>query len=146
MKIRKLAGSTIWASVWFMFVAACLYCFLLFPAKTETLVGSSAHWKAENVVHVQKLDSNFRTSSVDELTVWWMGPLSEFDSVQDEISGFEISGLHGTIMKGNSAPGSSNPWVIHLTDILLSEPQLEYGLVVTITLNGSTETIHLQRQ
>lgn len=141
MKIRKLAASTIWASVWFMFVAVCLYCFLLFPAKTVTLVGSSAHWKAENVVHVQKLDSNFRTSSVDELKVWWIGTPGDFSGVQ-----YEISGLHGTIMKGNGASGSFNPWVIHLTDILLSEPQLEYGLVVTITLNGSTETIHLQRQ
>ena len=146
MKENKRTALFLWVALWVTFLGACLYCFLLFPAKTVTLVGSSAHWKAENVVHVQKLDSNFRTSSFDELTVWWIGPLSEFDSVQDEISGFEISGLHGTIMKGNSAPGSSNPWVIHLTDILLSEPQLEYGLVVTITLNGSTETIHLQRQ
>lgn len=146
MKENKRTALFLWVALWVTFLGVCLYFFQLLPEKTTTLTGSSSHWKAENVVHVQKLDTNFRTSSVDELKVWWMGPLSEFDSVQDEISGFEISGLHGTIMKGNSAPGSSNPWVIHLTDILLSEPQLEYGLVVTITLNGSTETIHLQRQ
>jgi hypothetical protein len=142
MKKNGRTALFLWVSLWVIFIGACLYFFLLLPEKTTTLTGSSAHWKAENVVHVQKLDSNFRTSSVDELKVWWMGStLGEFSGVQ-----YEISGLHGTIMKGNGASGSFNPWVIHLTDILLSEPQLEYGLVVTITLNDSTETIHLQRQ
>lgn len=141
MKKRKRAATIMWASLWVIFIGACLYFFLRFPEKTTTLTGSSAHWKAEDVVYVQKLDTNFRTSSFDELKVWWLGTPGEFSGVQ-----YEISGLHGTIAKGNGASGSFNPWVTHLTDILLSEPQLEYGLVVTITLNDSTETIHLQRQ
>lgn len=127
--------------MWVVFVGICLYFYLHFPSKTATLTGSSAHWKAEDVVYVQKLDSNFRTASVSELKVWWTGTPCEFNHVE-----YEISGLHGSIMKGNGASGSFNPWVTRLTDILLSEPQLEYGLVVTITLDGSTETIHLQRQ
>lgn len=141
MQKNGRTAPVLWASLWVIFIGVCLYFFLLLPEKTTTLTGSSAHWKAENVVHVQKLDSNFRTSSVDELKIWWTGTPGDFSSVQ-----YEISGLHGTMMKGNGASGSFNPWVTDLTDILLSEPQLEYGLVVTITLNGSTETIHLQRQ
>jgi len=141
MKNGKLTASIIWASLCAIFIGVCLYFFLLLPAKTTTLVGSSAHWKAEDVVQVQKLDRDFHMSSFDELKVWWTGTPGEFTGVQ-----YEISGLHGTIMKGNGASGTFNPWVTRITDILLSESQLEYGLVLTLTWKGGTETLHLQRQ
>lgn len=70
MNNRKLATSTIWASVWFMFVAVYLYCFLLLPARNVTLVGSSVHWKAEDVVEVQMLDRGWHVFSMNELKMW----------------------------------------------------------------------------
>jgi len=137
---KKLTAIVIWASLWAIFAGVCLCFFLLFPARTTTLTGSSVHWKAEDVVHVQKLDKDFRTSSFDELKVWWTGTPGEFTDVQ-----YELTGLHGMITKGNGASGPFNPWVIHNTNTLLSEPQLAYGLILTITWNGGTETLHLQR-
>ena len=95
MKIRKPIASTIGASVWFMFVAICLYYFLLFPAKTATLVGSSARWKAEDVVHVQMLDKGWHEMSLNELKVWWTGTAGEATQVE-----YELTGLHGMTTKG----------------------------------------------
>lgn len=141
MKNRKLTATIISGSLWVIFAVVCLYFFLLLPERTTTLAGSSAHWKAEDVVHVQKLDKDFRTSSFDELKVWWTGTPGEFTDVQ-----YELTGLHGMIAKGNGASGSFNPWKIQNTNTLISEPQLEYGLVLTITWRGGTETLHLQRQ
>lgn len=137
---KKLTAIVIWVSLSIIFVGICLYFFLLLPERTTTLTGSSVHWKAEDVVHVQKLDKDFRTSSFDELKVWWTGTPGEFTDVQ-----YELTGLHGMITKGNGASGPFNPWMTHNTNILLSEPQLAYGLILTITWNGGTETLHLQR-
>jgi hypothetical protein len=140
VKNRKLTATIIWASLLVMFAVVCLYFFLLLPEKTTTLAGSSAHWKAEDVVHVQKLDRDFRTSSFDELKAWWTRTPGEVTEVQ-----FQLAGLHGMIEEGDES-GSFNPWKIQNTNALISEPQLEYGLVLTITWKGGTETIHLQRQ
>lgn len=140
MKNRKLTAKIIWASLWVTCVGICLYFFLLLPARTTTLVGSSAHWKAENVVRVQKLDKDWHTSSFDDLRVWWTGTPGEVTEVQ-----YELAGLHGMIRNGNTS-GAFNPWVTHNMNILFSEQQLKWGLVLTITWNGGTETIHLQRQ
>lgn len=138
---KKLTTIILMVALSILFVGICLYFFLLLPERTTTLTGSSVHWKAEDVVHVQKLDKDFRTSSFDELKVWWTGNPGEFTDIQ-----YELTGLHGMITKGNGvADELFNPWVIQNTNTLLSEPQLAYGLILTITWHGGTETLHLQR-
>ena len=140
MRIRKLATSTIWASVWFMFIGICLYCFLLFPARSVTLVGSSAHWRAEDVVHVAMLDGGRHETSSNELKVWWAGTASEVAQVQ-----YVLTGLHGIVVTGTVA-GPFHPWAMNLTNGIYSDEQIKYGLFLTITWSGKTETLHLQKR
>ena len=124
-----------------MFVGICLYYFLFFPVKTATLVGSSAHWKAEDFVEVQILDNGWHAISMDELKVWWTGTPGEATQVQ-----YEIAGLHGTIAKGTES-GPFYPWVTDNTNSsLVTNEQIKYGLFLTITWNGKSETVHLQRR
>lgn len=92
------------------------------------------------MVQVQKLDKDWHESSFDELRVWWTGTPGEVTEVQ-----YQLTGLHGMITKGN-ASGPFNPWVTHNTDVLVSEQQLKYGLVLAITWNGGTETLSLKRR
>ena len=140
MKIRKLATSTIWASVWFMFVAVCFCYFLLLPAKTVTLVGSSAHWKAEDVVHVQMLDRGWHETSRNEIKIWWTGTADEATQVQ-----YKLTGLHGVVMTATE-DGPFYPWVINLSNGISSDEEIKYGLFLTITWQGKTETLHLQKR
>ncbi len=139
MKNRRLSATIIWVSLWVTVGSVCLYFFLLLPARIATLVGFSTHWKAEDVVHVQELDRDFHTSSFDELKVWWTGTPGQVTDVQ-----FQLAGLHGMIEEGH-ASGPFNPWKIQNTNGPISEPELEYGLVLTITWKGGTETLSLER-
>jgi len=77
MKNRKPVTTPIWASLGLIFVGICFYYFLLFPTKTATLVGSSAHWKAEDFVEIITLDKGWHATSMDELKVWWTGTSEE---------------------------------------------------------------------
>lgn len=140
MKIRKLATSTIWASVWFMFVGACLYCFLLFPARTVTLVGSSAHWKAEDVVHVQMLDRGWHESALESLTLSWTGADGAAIDMQ-----YQLAGLHGMIAERHFS-GSPPALMTDTRGTGMSGEEIKYGLFLTITWNGNSETLHLQRR
>ncbi len=139
MRKNRLTAVIIWVSLWVIFASVCLYYFLLLPVRTATLVGSSAHWKAEDIVQVQILDKGWHASSFDDLTMWWTGTPGGVTDVK-----FQLAGLHGVIEEGDES-GPFNPWKIHNTDVLISEPQLEYGLVLTITWKDGTETLHLQR-
>lgn len=139
MKIRKLAASTVWASVWFMLIGTCLYCFLLFPMNAATLVGSSAHWRAEDMVHVGMLDRGWHETSLNELKVWWTGTAGEATQVQ-----YVLTGLHGIVVTGTEL-GPFHPWAMNLTNGIYSDEQIKYGLFLTITWSGNTEILHLHK-
>jgi hypothetical protein len=139
MKSRKLAATTIWASLWFMFVGICLYYFLLFPAKTATLVGSSAHWKAEDFVEIIILDNGWHATSMDELKVWWTGTPDGPSKVRCQITTPTGEGVV-------SANGPFNPWVMDSAGFFLTGRDIKYGMSLTLTWDGSTETLRLQKR
>ncbi|RIE17023.1 hypothetical protein [Candidatus Cryosericum septentrionale] len=141
MKNRKLAATIIWASLWVMFASVCLYFFLLLPARTTTLVGFSAHWKAEDIVRVQKLDKDWHESSFDELKIWWTGTSGDVTEAQ-----YQLTGLHGIMEQASRILGPFHPWVSGYTGASegLSDPERDWGFLLTITWKGGTETPHLQ--
>jgi hypothetical protein len=139
VKIKKLAASTIWASVWFMFVAVCLYCFLLFPARTATLVGSSAHWTAQDHVAIISLNNTWRTTSIDELKVWWTGTPDGPSEVRCEIASPTGRGAL-------SAKGPFAPWVMNGAGFFSTSRDINSGMSLIITWQGKRETLHLQKR
>ena len=140
MKSKKLATSTIWASLGFIFVGICLYCFLLHPAKTATLVGSSPHWKAEDFVEIVILDKGWHATSMDELKVWWTGTSDEAPSeVRCHISTLTGDGVV-------SANGPFSPWTTDTTNRFYTNQDIKNGMDLTITWGGNTETMHLQKR
>ena len=141
MKIRKLTTSTIWASLGIIFVGICFYYFLLFPTKTATLAGSSAHWKAEDFVQITILDRGWHSTSVDELKVWWTGTSDEAPS---EIR-YQCVAPFGS--ETGHASGPFYPWTTgDATNQFYTNQSIKNGMDLTITWDGTTETMHLQKR
>jgi len=142
MKNRKLVTTLIWASLGLIFIGVCLYYFLLFPTKTTTFTGSSAHWKAQYVVQVKKLDENYHMSSRGQLKIWWTDTSGDVTEAE-----YRLVGLHST-EQASSFPGPFHPWVGGYTGSSegLSNAAREHGYFLTITWDGNTETMHLQER
>ena len=140
MKNRKLATTTLWASLWFMFVGICLYYFLILPTRTATLVGSSVHWRAEDFVEIIILDNGWHATSMDELKVWWTGTSDEAPSeVRCQISTPTGEGVV-------SANGPFSPWATDNTNHFYTNQDIKNGMSLTITRDGNTENLYLQRR
>ena len=140
MKNRKLATTTLWASLWFMFVGICLYYFLILPTRTATLVGSSVHWRAEDFVEIIILDNGWHATSMDELKVWWTGTSDEAPSeVRCQISTPTGEGVV-------SANGPFSPWATDNTNHFYTNQDIKNGMSLTITWDGNTENLYLQRR
>jgi len=136
---RKLASTTAWASVWFTFVAICLYCFWLLPARTATLMGSSAHWRAEDRVAIISLNNTWHTTSMDELKVWWTGTPDGPSEVRCEITSPTGRGVV-------SAKGPFSPWVMDGAGFFSTGRDINSGMSLIITWNGKTEVLRLQKR
>ena len=138
---KKLTAIVIWVALSIIFVGICLYFFLLLPERTTTLVGSSAHWKAQCVVQVKKLGEDSHTSSRRQLKIWWTGTSDDVTGAQ-----YQLIGLHST-EQASSFLGPFHPWVSGYTGSSegLSDAERDYGYFLTITWKDGTETLHLQR-
>lgn len=141
MKRNRRTALVFWSSFWIMFVGVYLFFFLLLPAKTTTFTGSSAHWKAQRVAQVQKLDEDFHMSSHSQLEVWWTGTSGDVMEAQ-----YQLTGLHGVMEQASRILGPFHPWVSGYTGASegLSDPERDWGFFLTITWKGGTETLHLQ--
>ena len=141
MKRNRRTALVFWSSFWIMFVGVCLFFFLLLPAETTTFTGSSAHWKAQCVVQVKKLDENSHMSSRRQLKIWWTGTSGDVTEAQ-----YQLIGLHST-EQASSVLGPFHPWVSGYTGSSegLSDAERDYGYSLTITWKGGTETLNLQR-
>ena len=141
MKRNRRTALVFWSSFWIMFVGVCLFFFLLLPAKTTTFTGSSAHWKAQCVVQVKKLDENSHMSSRRQLKIWWTGTSGDVTEAQ-----YQLIGLYSS-EQASSVLGPFHPWVSGYTGSSegLSDAERDYGYSLTITWKGGTETLNLQR-
>jgi hypothetical protein len=86
------------------------------------------------------LDKGWHEMSLNELKVWWTGTAGEATQVQ-----YELTGLHGMTTKGTELE-PFYPWAMNLTNGIYSDEEIKYGLFLTITWNGKSETLHLQKQ
>lgn len=111
-----------------------------FNVKTTTFTGSSAHWKAQCVVQVKKLDENSHMSSRRQLKIWWTGISGDVTEAQ-----YQLIGLDST-EQASSFPGPFHPWVSGYAGSSegLSDAERDYGYFLTITWKGGTETLSLQ--
>jgi len=140
VKNRKLAATIIGAPLSLVLVGVCLYFFWLVPVRTTTLVASSANWKAQVIVHVQRLEKHWHGNSSEELTVSWTGTTGE------EIDAhYQLSGLDGTIA-GGACSGLLSPQWTDTRGTSISDEEIKYGLFLTITWNGNAEILHLQKR
>ena len=140
MKRNRRTALVFWSSFWITFVGVCLFFFLLLPAKTTTFTGSSAHWKAQCVVQVKKLDEDSHMSSRRQLKIWWTGTSGDVTEAQ-----YQLIGLDST-EQASSFLGPFHPWVSGYTGSSegLSDAERDYGYFLTITWKDGTETLHLQ--
>jgi len=138
---KKLTAIVIWVSLSIIFVGICLYFFLLLPERITTFTGSSAHWKAQCVVQVKKLDENSHMSSRRQLKIWWTGTSGDVTEAQ-----YQLIGLYSS-EQASSVLGPFHPWVSGYTGSSegLSDAERDYGYSLTITWKGGTETLNLQR-
>jgi hypothetical protein len=139
MRNRKLAVFIILASVLFMVVATGLHYLLLLPTGTATLVGSCAHWKAEDSTEIILLNDSWHATSLDKLKVWWTGTPDGPSAVRCEI-------ISPTGRGAVSAKGPFNPWVMDNAGFFSTGRDINSGMSLIITWNGKTETLHLQKQ
>jgi len=104
-----------------------------------TFAGSSAHWKAKYVVHVEIVNKDYETVSRTQLDIWWTGASSDrIDKPQ-----YELTGPHG-FMQGGDMPGSLDPWVSLGGGGNVATAEAGDSLSLTITWNGnSSETMTL---
>jgi len=139
VKRNKLTAIVISVSLSVIFAGVCGYFFLLHPVRTTTFTGSSAHWNVKYVVQSKKLDKDFHMSSHTKFEVWWTGTPGAVTETR-----YQLTGLHGA-MADSTMNGSFNPWVNYSMNALVSEQELKWGLRLTITWKGGTETLSLQR-
>lgn len=100
---------------------------------TTTFTGSSAHWKAKYVVHVEIVNNDYETVSRTELDIWWTGASS--DSIIKPQ--YQLTGLLG-FMQGGDMPGSLHPWVSHGEGGNVVEAKADWKPLLTITWNGNS--------